>query len=108
MIARMLRPSDVTKPNADEQAKAKELEKTVDEKLQGYDGPVRVDLHTTRRIIECVAANYRANEWIVDVKPLGPKPDEWRSDQLFRLTFTIASPPRSGPGQAPLMARMSP
>lgn len=97
MIARMLRPSDVLKPDVDEQAKAKELEATIDEALRRYDRhPVSVKLHTTSRIAELVAANYRANDWLVDVKA---EPVPRGHAQVFVLTFTIASPPRSGPGR---------
>lgn len=45
MIARMLKPSDVTKPNADDQATANMLEPTIDAELRKYDNaPVEVRL----------------------------------------------------------------
>lgn len=111
MIARMLKPSDVLKPNADDQAAAKKLEPTIDEALRKYgDKPVEVRLPSIdRRVADAIATNYRAAGWLVDVLPpnFGPYPSQ--SDPDFRLRFTIPSPPRSGPGMstADVMRRAS-
>jgi hypothetical protein len=102
MIARMLKPSDVLKPNADDQAAANMLETTVDAELRNYDGKpveVRLPTNTPRRVIDLLVANYRVAGWLVDVlAPRGGLPSEVDPD--FRLRFAIPSPPRSGPGMS--------
>jgi len=72
-------------------------EKRIDAALSLYEGrPILVDFNgtsTRRKVLEKLCAMYGEGGWIAVIKSGDQRdPGPW-------IEFTIASPPRSGPGQ---------
>ena len=81
----------------EDRAALEAAEKRIDAALARYEGnPVLVDLekHPTRRkVLERLCTMYREGGWIAQIKNGDQRdPGPW-------IEFTIASPPRSGPGR---------
>ena len=90
----MITPEQARAFTPNDEAAAAKHEAYIDSRLKDYDTrPIVCIVDCSRRVAAFLAERYKRAGWLVD---LTTSPDQ--RGPGYVLTFTIPSPPRSGPG----------